>query len=198
MWQKMRPILMVVLLLNCSSIIGQSKSPELFRGLTIGMHKKNAEAHYQGNQKYFESVRFGDGVVFTAHPRNFVYTSMVKLEGVRMYPRFSELNGLRYDVILKYLDEIKSYFVEGLDYKIAYQSFYWNAPYKWLSKDYVLGLVLESPNKKTIIHVHPIEYVVYDAEVLNIQIDVLSKDLWIGLQRSGRIGEASQMVKLNL
>ena len=198
MWQNIRPILLAVLLLNCTSIFGQGKNSELFRGLVIGMQKNNAELHFQKNQNYFESIQFGDGVVFTAHPRNFVYTSMVKLEGLRLYPRFSELSGLRYDVILKYLNQIKSYFVEGLDYKIAYQSFYWNAPYKWLSKNYVLGLVLESPNQKTIIHVHPIEYTVYDAEVLNIQIDILSKDLWVGLQRSGRIGEASQLVKLNL
>ena len=58
--------------------------------------------------------------------------------------------------------------------------------------------IRQSPNRKTIIHVHPIEYKVYDAEVLNIQIDILSKDLWVGLQRSGRIDEASQLVKLNL
>ena len=141
-----------IILFSALMLITNSFSQEtsLFKGLNLGMSKKEAKAEYKANKSQYDNIDIGNGWVWRTSINNF-YIGKNGLEGIYFYQKGSLLSGLGYDNTVACLHMTK-YFFENLGYEVFYENTYWNAPVNF---SYSFGLIMVSSDKSKIAHIFP-------------------------------------------
>ena len=143
----MKKLLLILLFVPLISI-GQSQS--LFKGLNLGMTKKDAKKEYKDNKSEYDNVDIGNGWVWKTTTANFFYDNN-GLEGILFYQKGTLLSGMSYDNTVNCLNMTKQFF-ENLGYEEFYKNQWWNAPMNFSS---AYGLILVSSDKAKIAHIYP-------------------------------------------
>ena len=143
----MRYIILTLTLLFSIESMSQSS---LFKGLNLGMTKKEAKKEYKENKSSYDNVDIGNGWVWRTNTQNFYYGNK-GLEGIYFYQKGTLLSGLGYDNTVNCLNMTKQFF-ENLGYTEFYKNKWWNAPVNF---SYSFGLIMVSSDKSKIAHIFP-------------------------------------------
>lgn len=130
--------------------LGANSQTSLFKGLNLGMTKKEAKKEYKQNKSSYDNIDIGNGWIWKTTTTNFYYGSS-GLEGIYFYQKGTLLSGLGYDNTVSCLNMTKQFF-ENLGYTEFYKNKWWNAP---LNFSYSYGLILVSSDKAKIAHIFP-------------------------------------------
>lgn len=122
----------------------------LFKGLNLGMSKKDAKKEYRLNKSLYDNVDIGNGWIWKTTIPNLTF-GKDGLQGVYFYQQGTLLSGMGYDSTVSCLNMTKQFF-ENLDYTVFYKNEWWNAPVNFSS---VYGLIMVSSDKTKIAHIFP-------------------------------------------
>ena len=128
-----------------------SQDVSLFKGLNIGMSKKEVKAELKKGKEIYTNVDVGNGWVWKTDHRNTYYNSNGGLEGIYFYQKGTMLSGMGYENTVNCL-EMSEIFFKNIGYKEFYKNKWWNAPVNF-SASY--ALVLVSSDNTKIAHVFP-------------------------------------------
>jgi len=143
----MKNFLILLLFIPLVSV-GQSVS--LFKGLSLGMSKKDAKKEYKSNKSAYDNIDIGNGWIWKTTTQNF-YLGKNGLEGIYFYQKGTLLSGLGYDNTVACLNMTKQFF-ENLGYTEFYKHKWWNAPVNFSN---IYALVMVSSDEAKIAHIFP-------------------------------------------
>ena len=140
----------LIIILLIAPLISFGQSTSLFKGLNLGMSKKEAKKEYKTNKASYDNIDIGNGWIWRTNSVNFYYGKK-GLEGIYFYQKGSLLSGIGYDNTVNCLIMTKQFF-ENLGYTEFYKNEWWNAPRNFSS---AYGLILVSSDKAKIAHIFP-------------------------------------------
>ena len=170
------------------SINGQEST--LFKGLKVGMSKKQVKSELKTNKDAYVNVDVGNGWIWKTDHRNTYYDANGGLVGVYFYQKGSLLSGIGYDNTVNCIEMSEKFFLK-LGYKEFYKNKWWNAPVNF---SYKYALVLVSEDDTKIAHVFPTKspygdhtagLIIYDKDVFMKSWDAQSDELTKKQEESG-------------
>ena len=144
----MKKLLIFTALMFTTNSFGQEIS--LFKGLNLGMSKKEAKAEYKANKSEYDNIDIGNGWVWKTTVQNF-FIGNNGLEGIYFYQKGTLLSGMGYENTVNCLNMTKQFF-ENIGYTEFYKNKWWNAPLNFSNS---FGLIMVSSDKRKIAHLFP-------------------------------------------
>ena len=141
-----KPILLLLLI----PLLSFGQSQPLFKGLKLGMSKKDAKKEYKSNKSEYDNIDIGNGWVWKTTTQNLMYGNN-GLEGIYFYQKGTLLSGIGYDNTVACLNMTEQFF-KNLGYEEFYKNKWWNAPANF---SYTYGLIMVSSDKLKIAHLFP-------------------------------------------
>jgi hypothetical protein len=140
----------VLVLGNLLNINAQER-PSLFKGLLIGMTKKEVKAEYKANKDIYTNIDIGNGWVYKTKVANMFIDSKTGLEGLYFFLKGSLLSGVGYQNTRNALEMTRQFF-ENIGYTVFYENVHWNLPLNFTS---LYGLIMVDKDKTKIVHLFP-------------------------------------------
>tara|TARA_R110001583_G_scaffold171794_2_gene325531 strand:- start:1562 stop:2125 length:564 start_codon:yes stop_codon:yes gene_type:complete len=145
----MKKIILIILLI--SSISYSQQRTSLFKGLLIGMNKKELKTEYKKNKDIYTNVDIGNGWVYKTDLANMYIDSKTGLKGIYFLLKGTKLSGVGYQNTRNALDMTRQFF-EEIGYSVFYENKYWNLPLNFSS---TYGLIMTDKAKTKIVHLFP-------------------------------------------
>jgi len=137
------------------SIITNSMSQPIYKGLIYGMTKSIAVQEFNSNKETYTNIDVGNNFIYRIYTQNFVYDSG-RLAGVLLTPKNSAL-GQSYDDAKNYLIYTRGFF-EKLGYEVFLDNEWWDSPINYVSSASKWGLVMAKEDKSVIVQMYPVKY----------------------------------------
>ena len=146
-------------------------SQSIYLGLKNGMSKSEAKKEFKTNNEQYTNVDLGNGFVWRANQKNFIYNKNNLLTGVWFLPK-SFGGWVSHDNAISYLEFTRSFF-ESKDYKLFFEPDYWQYPENFNSK---YGLLMYNPEKTIMVQLYPFKYNVSGTMSYSAYMKVLNYD----------------------
>ena len=125
--------------------------PSLFKGLLLGMTKKEVKAEYKANKEIYTDIDIGNGWVYKTDIPNMYIDKEIGLKGIYFFLDGTKLSGVGYQNTRNALEMTRNFF-ENIEYTVFYENKYWNLPLNYTAK---YGLIMVDKDKTKIAHLFP-------------------------------------------
>lgn len=149
--KSIKTLTIIVLILGSLVIAQAQEGTSLFKGLLIGMSKKELRTEYKANKDAYTNVDIGNGWVYKTDMPNMFVDSKNGLKGIYFLLKGTKLTGVGYQNTRNALDMTRQFF-ENIGYTVFYENKYWNLPLNFTA---VYGLILVDKDKTKIAHLFP-------------------------------------------
>ena len=161
------------LFLSCS-IYGQ----QIYKGLDYGMTPDEAKKAFKERRDEYINVDLGNNFRYRIYRQNFIYQND-KLTGITFAPKGYAM-GMSYDAAKNYLIHTRQFF-EELGYKTFIDTEWWNAPINFSRSWNKYGLVMEHPEKKTIVQLYPQTLNTGSGNTYSVSLLLMNHKTWMEL-----------------
>ncbi len=141
----------LALILGNLVITQAQERPSLFKGLLLGMNKKEVKAEYKANKEIYSKIDIGNGWVYRTDIRNMYIDPKIGLKGIYFFLAGTKLSGVGYQNTRNALEMTRNFF-ENIGYTVFYENKFWNLPLNFTAK---YGLIMIDENKTKIAHLFP-------------------------------------------
>lgn len=128
-------------------INGQS----LFKGLKLGMTKKEARKEYKANKDDYTNVDIGKGWIYTTTIPNMYFDNNKGLVRIYFYPKGALLSGIGHQNTMNGLEMTKQFF-ENIGYEVFYKNENWKYPLNFANN---YALLMTDSEKTKVVHLFP-------------------------------------------
>lgn len=123
----------------------------LFKGLELGMTKKEAKKEFRDNKAEYTNIDIGNNWIYRTSIPNMHFLPDKGLVRIDFFLKGTLLGGIGYQNTTNGLEMTRQFF-ENLGYKVFYENKYWKYPLNF-SSDY--GLIMTDSKNSKVIHLFP-------------------------------------------
>lgn len=149
--RKIKLLTLLVLIFGNFLITRAQERTSLFKGLLIGMNKKELKAEYKANKDLYTNIDIGNGWIYRTDLANMFIDSKTGLKGIYFFLKGSKLSGVGYQNTRNALEMTRQFF-ENIGYSTFYENEYWNFPLNFTA---TYGLIMVDKDKTKIVHLFP-------------------------------------------
>ena len=149
--RKIKILTFFALILGSIVTMQAQERPSLFKGLLLGMTKKEVKAEYNVNKEIYTNIDIGNGWVYKTDIPNMYIDKEIGLKGIYFFLAGTKLSGVGYQNTRNALEMTRQFF-ENIGYTVFYENKYWNLPLNYTAK---YGLIMVDKDKTKIAHLFP-------------------------------------------